>query len=34
MRSVLVSLPSRAGVVRTQRGLLVTDDVEDGGVRI
>jgi hypothetical protein len=31
MRSVLVSLPSRAGVVRTEHGLLVTDDVRGGG---
>jgi len=31
MRSVLVSLPSGAGVVRAEHGLLVTDDVGDGG---
>ena len=31
MRSVLVSLPSGAGVVRAEHGLLVTDDVENGG---
>ena len=31
MRSVVVSLPSGAGVVRTEHGLVVTDDVSVGG---
>ena len=31
MRSVLVSLPSGAGVLRTEHGLLVTGDVGGGG---
>lgn len=31
MRSVVVSLPSGAGVVRTEHGLVVTDDVGVGG---
>ena len=31
MRSIVVSLPSGAGVVRTEHGLVVTDDVDVGG---
>jgi hypothetical protein len=31
MRSVLVSLPSGAGVAQAEHGLLVTNDVEKGG---
>ena len=33
MHSVLVSLPSGAGVARAEHGLLVTDDVGEGGLK-